>query len=306
MANESISKAVNLQSLRKVERLKSPNLVDHYFCCTAHGTVIQWGINSTSSGGYGINDVGDAVVSIRSNYNYTTTLIYARNVLNKTELKSIMIISAFESDELNLILSCNNNDEIDFASTNENPTYNEYTDSIKSTAQVALDYVLSFPILQQNSTLHIFVCGTNSSSQNVGTTIRAVGFTAMDEIGIARKVLSTDTTMVSLLAILSSRSPFETTSFVFVTMTTNFSLICSFGNNMVQLQSEPEFPVSTTSPTLTTRSNSPTEDLPTTSLPLSGSCLHIFIIVDYVALMSWHCLASREQNHVNKLGSTQF
>ncbi len=234
--------SINVKYLKRVERLMPPDIIDNYFLCSAMGEVIQWGINSTSLGGYGKNEVGNAVASSKNDYNFTTTLVLARPLQNKTlALKSILILSFNKSVTSNLLVSCTNNIAIVFTDTGKNPMYINSSEKTMSSNGIALHYVLNTPFHHVKSTvLYIFECQTDSLQQNVGTNIRAVGFNSDDEKGITRNVLSNDKTLVNFQAILNSRNEHGITSMVFVISKANFTLICSFGSNMVQLQSLPD------------------------------------------------------------------
>jgi len=237
------SLAVNVEYLRNVEerRQYTNSYRDYYFSCSVTGLVLQWGLNSASLGGYRVEDVGVTTVNNQSDFQYTSILLSALPVPQQSEfeLGSVLVISVLTSSSLHLNVSCTNNVELRFTNITIFPKCLRGNGSIVSSINrtVVLEYVLSAPLVRNMSVLvHIFMCSTESPSQLIGRNNKAIGFGEKDELGATSSDLNRDNTMVNIQAILISRQPRETTSLVFILGDANFTAVCSFESNRVQLQ----------------------------------------------------------------------
>ncbi len=249
---------VSVEYLRRAHRFGSAHVDDYYFCCNCQGSVIQWGIDNTSLGGYTISDVGTTVVSKGNGYNFTTTLLSARQEDGTVIFDSILIISVPHNQTTTFEVLCTNNVDINTTSNAVDAKLGEKGNTTKNTdTDVGLEYILAAPIVQQLQTssllTHIFVCGTNSSSQIIGVpTLRAVGFSLTDSPGDTRNVKNNNAT-VNFQVILAARFIFyETTTFAFVTTSERFSLTCSYHSFAKSLNSSLEEYPSRSSPSYST------------------------------------------------------
>ena len=241
---------VNLEYLRRVRRFQSPSsTLDCFFICEAEGQVLQWGAGVSvivSLVGYRKDEVGRTVVNAQKDFNVTSTLLLARPLHGGTHFVSVLIIST-PGEDLSLSVFCTNNIVLSNISTECDPKYRENNDEfhVVKNRTIVFDYILSAPLLLQpnNSSvlLHIFMCETESLSQQVGRDDSGFGFSKNHEVGETRNELSADNTKVNIEAILISREQFETTSLVFIISNSNFTAICSFGSTEIHLKSQQAF-----------------------------------------------------------------
>ena len=195
-----------------------------------------------------MDDVGVSTVTNKSSFYVTSTLLSAVPLTQQSGVHfvSVLVISVPKFSTLHLNVSCNNNKDIDFRNVTINPEYwGPRNGSIATFTNrtIVLQYILSAPLLMNSSVLvHIFMCGTDSLLQLIGTGKRAIGFGDEDDVGATVSDLSPDNKMVSIQTILISRQPLETTSLVFILSDTSFTVVCSFKSNKVQLLSQEKFP----------------------------------------------------------------
>ena len=229
-----LSTYVNIEYLRRVNRLNRSSYIDYYFSCNTIGPTLQWALNEESLIGYGLDDVGRAVVSMRENFNYTTTLLSSQlEDKENVRLTSLLIVSPEKEQIENFNVSCNNGLMINSTSTTTNPIYVEIVENIQTEGSIiALEQVLSARVIQNNTNLiHILLCGTADSSQIWGVNGEAIIFDRNDGIGQHQTVTLDDITVVRQV-ILFARQPFETTSVIFVLNNSNISVVCSFSSHL--------------------------------------------------------------------------
>ena len=233
MLSQLISGSVNLEYLRKVDRFNSSVKTDYYFICEVEGQVLQWGVGTWAIVGYRKDEVGKTFVNAQMDFNITSTLLLARPLEDGgTFLVSVLVIS-MTGDYLSLSVSCTNNVVLSNVSTDCDPKYRQTNDDfyVFTNIAIAFDYILSTPFLQLNNCsllLHIFMCKTESLTQQVGRDDSRYSFSSNSEVGETRKELSADNTKVNIEAILISRELLEITSLLFIIDNTNFTAKCSF------------------------------------------------------------------------------
>ena len=236
---------VDVEYLRRVRQFQSPSVLDYYFICEVEGQVLQWGVG-TSVIGYHKDEVGKSVINAQMDFNVTSMLLLARPLEDGVILFVSALVISTPGDHLSLSVTCTNNIVLSNISTDCAPKYRDHGDELHviKNRTIVFDYILSAPLLHlKNSSvlLHIFMCGTESLSQLVGTEDRGFAFSESHEVGKTRKELSTDNTEVNIEAILISREQFESTSLVFIISNSNFTAICSFGSTKRLLQSQQPF-----------------------------------------------------------------
>ena len=240
--------AVNLQYLREVkDRLQyAKSDTDYYFSCSVDGSVLQWGLNSTSLGGYGVNEVGFATVTNKSTYSFSSTLLSAVPLPQQpgtAHLVSVLVISVPRFSTLDLNVSCSNNILIKFKNVKTPKCMGEEGDITTSDDRtIVLQHILSAPLLVNSSLLvHIFMCGTESLFQVIGDGSDDLGFAEGDYVGANVTDLFPDNLqMVNIQAVLISRQPpLVTTSLLFILSNTSSNAYCSFKwNNEIHLPSQ--------------------------------------------------------------------
>ena len=228
-----LSTYVNIEYLRRDNRFNHSSYIDYYFSCNTIGPTLQWALNEESLIGYGLDDVGRAVVSMGQNFNYTTTLLSSQlERQQNARLTSILIVSPEKEQIENFNVSCNNGLMINSTSTTTNPIYVEIVENIQTEGSIiALEQVLSARVIQNNTNLiHILLCGTADSSQIWGVNGEGIIFDQNDRIG-RHQTETPDGITVVRQAILFARQPFETTSVLFVLSNSNITVICFFNSH---------------------------------------------------------------------------
>ncbi len=224
--------SISLEYLQKANRLQSLNYTDHYFGCSLMGQVILWQVNGESLGGFLANSLTRSIVSTGSNFKYTNTALTIRS-LNKTlgeaVFESILIISITDRQNIFLNVSCSNNINITSTTTNVTPLMRGITYSSEVGPESGLEHAFTKPqdsITNGGQLIFVFVCGTNSLNQQIGVDNRTIGFSTSDEVGETRGDSLINGTL-TFEAVLSSRQPFRTTSFVFITRVADFRFTCA-------------------------------------------------------------------------------
>jgi len=228
---------VNVTYLRKVKRSESAAVTDYYFCCQSEGKVLQWAVNRHSVSGFYVTNEKNSTFSAGNNMNYTTTLLSVVRIrMGYAKFDSVLIVSLHDHQTLHV--SCTNNDVISTTSNMNHPRFEDKKNDLRElTAEkdVAFEYVMATPLVRGNESglTHIFVCRTISPSLLVGVGRHALGFSSNDKVGNSRISFSP----VKLQIILASRYISETTSFVFVTEGSAFSIKCSSQVNAERINS---------------------------------------------------------------------
>ena len=238
--------SVNTVFLRKVNRFQDNRYIDYYFCCNVVGQFLAWQYNNSDSlAAFLPTNIGMAVVSRLSDYQYTTTLLSSRANTNDTrlfELDSILVVSFKNTEPLPFVIACSNEGELSTAIF----TSDSFASSSQSSEGVTLDYVLSSNIVRRSKT-HIFVCGTGFEFQFLEIFGTRIAFSQNDMVGDRKNVLSHDQHTVNIQGILMAKEPFNTTTLLIVADNSVINVRCFTDNNhQVMLSSLMSSPLVTT------------------------------------------------------------
>ncbi len=222
---QAFSSSIFLEYIQKIERFQVTNITDYYFSCNLQGRILQWAVNSENLGGFHVNSSKRTVVSKRSNFNYTSTLLSARSFM----FNSILVVSLGKDQNQTLDVICTNNINFNVTNNENNPKYESPNVRGNFSRAIGLEHVLTAPLIHNSNQLtHIFLCGTNGMSQQLIVNSRSIGFSPADTIGVTR---SSDIRngIVNIQAILNARQPYQTTSIIFVTHGSDFNITCAYG-----------------------------------------------------------------------------
>ncbi len=214
---------VTLKFVRGVPRLNTEEYIDYYFYCQIKGIFLHWQYEDEPLTAFRPNDVGHSLVNVRSNYEYTATLLSSRPADNNNRyMDSIVVVTSRSDASFNV--TCTN----DFVSETEPSQHPKSALSSARTnnSDIVLNYISSANIVRNIST-HIFVCGVQHSTQILSVDGLSIAFTEGDHVGVHRAGSSSIDT-VDVQGIVIARTPFTIISMLIVARNSDVNVTCFY------------------------------------------------------------------------------
>jgi len=222
----------NITFLSKVNRLNDTNFTDYYFSCNLVGRFLSWQYNNEALSGFQPNDLGEAVVSRESSFEYTTTLLSATNNETGTVMDSILVMSFenLDTSSFTFAIACSNEASISTIHTNKSVERDVRNRDEIEDDTLRLDYVLSSTV-QSGMYTHVFMCGARSEFQYLEAIGPPIGFRRNGNLGEVKTVLSANREALNIQGVLMAQQPLSTiTLFIIVTEISEVNVRCFYDN----------------------------------------------------------------------------
>ncbi len=277
----------DVQFLKAVNRHNDADFTDYFFKCKLNGTILQWEYNSTPLTGFNSNEVGKGSVTERQNYNVTTVLLSAQpGQNNNTIMQSILILSFNGGTTLNFNVSCNNGSPSGTVPAG-NITNVEHS-NVKGIEESGSDGIIILDSLTfgeiANATMSIFMCGSDSPSQELEYNNADTIVLPSNELGTQVNVFKNEYSL-NIVGIVIDSSPHQTESIFIVPFNRDgVNVSCAYGITRATLRlTTTESPSDVTDPNTNAMQSSGTmSKYDTTTIQVQESGMFVILILQLI------------------------